>query len=102
MATKNTEEPMIQEEMKTTAPNDPWLETVSIRIPRHRKGEEEQHFVSVNGKNFLVAMDGKMHDLPLPVAEIMQAWLDNEVKVDEYKEKIEAKLGDTINGIKVI
>ena len=101
MATKKTEEPVIQEEVKTEAPKDAWQETVSVRVPRHRTGEEEQHYVCINGKAFLVAMDGKVHDLPLPVAEAMQNWLDNEAKVEDLKEKIEKKV-DTINGIKVI
>lgn len=101
MEEKKTEEPMIQEEKQIEAPMDPWLQTVSIFIPRHRKGEEEQHFCSVNGRAFLVALDGQVHNLPLPIAEIMQAWMANEAKVDAMKEKIEERV-QSINGIKVI
>lgn len=102
MATKRivkdevVETPVMEDQLNT----DPWDTMVEIMIPRHRHGEEEYKFVSVNDIRALVHLDGKVHKLPLPIAEAMTQYLAGEDKVEEYKDTIPNET--TLNGIPVL
>lgn len=105
MATKKT--PLIQDEIVTEEEKtadignqDPWTVYETIKIPRHKQGEEEQHYVCINDRKVLVALDGKDHRLPLPIAAAMKDWMAGQDAIEEYMEQIP---NDTfINGIPVV
>lgn len=100
MATKKTEPEVVEEQPAVEKPTSAWDEIVDVRVPRHRPGEEEQHYVCVNGIARLVELDGKLHHLERPIAEAMLIWMDGEEKVDEMLEHIPNDR--EINGIKVV
>lgn len=79
---------------------NPWDVEVDILVPRHRHGEEEFKLVCVNDRRALVKLDGKMHRLPLPIAEAMSVFLAGEDKVEEFKDEIPNET--EFNGIPVL
>jgi hypothetical protein len=53
-------------------------------VPRKPKGEEQQEYVCINDRRFTVPTDGKMHELPRPIAEILQQHIDAEAEADDF------------------
>lgn len=88
--------PTLEEELN----QDPWDTMVEIMIPRHRHGEEEYKYVCVNDIRALVHLDGRVHKLPLPIAEAMSQFIAGEDKVEEYKDTIPNET--MLNGIPVL
>lgn len=48
-----------------------WDEMVEIKLPRANKGEEQNVYVSVNGRNYLINKGVKV-SVPKPVAEVLK------------------------------
>ena len=72
------------EEAAAPVKKDAWDETVEMIVPRKPKGEEQQEYICINDRRFTVPTDGKMHKLPLPVAEILQQHIDAEYEADDF------------------
>ena len=72
------------EPVEDVAEVDPWDEKVTMFVPRKPKGEEQQEYVCINDRRFTVPTDGKVHELPRPVAEIMQQHIDAEAEADDF------------------
>jgi hypothetical protein len=68
---------------------DPWLEMVKMYVPKKPKGEEQQYYICVNERRYLVPANGKLQELPLPVAEVLTNSLEKEDEADEYAESIQ-------------
>ncbi len=83
-AAEETMEPVEDVAAEETAAKDPWDETVEMIVPRKPKGEEQQEYICINDRRFTVPTDGKMHKLPLPVAEILQKHIDAEYEADDF------------------
>lgn len=69
MATKKTEEVMVEE---TNVEYDPWKDMVEITLPRHPKNEQNFQFVAVNDRRFQVPRSGKPVSVPRPVYEVLR------------------------------
>lgn len=69
-------------------PQDPWKQTVKMVVPRKPKGEEQQYYICVNDVRYMVPANGKMQELPLPIAEILMDSLEMEEEAEEYAEHI--------------
>lgn len=50
---------------------NPWEDKRVITLPRHGKNEQNFQFVSVNDRHFQTPRDGKPHEVPLPVYEVL-------------------------------
>lgn len=50
---------------------DPWKIRRTVTLQRHRPNEETTQFVSVNDRHFQVPRDGRPHEVPLPVYEVL-------------------------------
>jgi hypothetical protein len=74
--------------------NDPWLETVKMIVPKKPKGDDPQYYICVNDRRYLVPADGKVQELPLPIAEALQKSLDDEDAADEYAASIPNMTGE--------
>ena len=57
------------------------MENVQVYLPRGRTGEEQQVFVAVNGRRFLVPR-GRQVSLPAYVAEMLQGVLMQEKRYE--------------------
>lgn len=88
-------------EAQVTLPDeiDPWSIIEDVVVPRSRRGEEEYQYVAVNGHRTYVHLDGKIHKLPQPFAEVMRNLIDDLNRVDDYIDKIEPR--KSRNGIEV-
>ena len=83
-AAEETLEPVEDVAAEETAAKDSWDELVSMYVPRKPKGEEQQEYICINDRRFTVPTDGKVHELPRPVAEIMQQHIDAEAEADDF------------------
>ena len=98
METKKTTAPEVkEEELETAAAEeqaakkatvDPWDEEVEMFVPRKPKGDDQQYYVCVNDRRFVVPANGKRQKLPRPIAEVLQTGLDDEAAAEEYAEHI--------------
>jgi hypothetical protein len=73
---------------------DPWKETVSMIVPKKAKGDEQQYYICVNDVRYLVPANGKMQELPVPVAEALKNSLEMEDAADEYAASIPNMTGE--------
>ena len=85
---KNQETVVKPEEQVT----DPWRVKKMISMPRHKKGEQDFQFVSVNGRTFQVPLRGGEVEVPLPVYEALMNAREAEDYAAERKEAIETAL----------
>lgn len=105
MATKKSvtemkEEDVVKEQTaEEPAEKDPFLETVEMIVPRKPRGEEQQYYVCINDRRYMVPANGQMQKLPKPVALILQDLLDAEWKAEEYAEHIPNRAAEQINAI---
>ena len=102
MATKKTEKPAeaaaaevnneaaeaLKEAEEQNRPKDPWDETVSMLVPRKPKGEDQQYYICVNDRRYMVPANNKVQELPLPIAEILKDSLVMEEEAEEFAESI--------------
>lgn len=56
---------------KNAVPNDPWSIMRTVTLPRHGANEEPLQWVSVNDRQMTVPRDGRPHEVPLPVYEVI-------------------------------
>jgi hypothetical protein len=75
-------------------PVDEWDETVEMVVPRKPKGEDQQYYICVNDRRFMVPADGKVQALPRPVAEILQESVQAEYAADDFADHIPNRSGD--------
>ena len=102
MATKKTvtetaeQLPELQaaEEQAQVQPVDPWSETVDMVVPRKPKGEEQQYYVCVNDRRYMVPANGKMQTLPKPIANILQDAIAAEYNAEDFADHIPNRSGD--------
>lgn len=106
MATRKTaakaEEPMNEEELfeetepaeEPERPVDAWSETVSMVVPRKPKGEDQQFYVCVNDRRYMVPANGKVQELPKPVAEVLRAAIEAEYAADDFADHIPNRSGE--------
>ena len=88
--TEVKKEEAIQEEIPETTEEeqDPWKEMVTVLVPRHHVGESENYYVCVNDRRFYIPRNGTRQELPLPIAEVLQASIEAEGKAEEFAEHI--------------
>ena len=99
MATRKTgaagaEEEVLTEATEQKAPiRDAWDETVEMIVPRKPKGEDQQYYICVNDRRYMVPANGRMQSLPRPIAEVLQESLDAEREADDYADSLPNKNG---------
>ena len=82
MATKKTEESVIEETKTQETKYDPWQDMVEITLPRHPKNEQNFQFVAVNDRRFQVPRSGRPVKVPRPVYEVLM----NSAEMRDYAE----------------
>ena len=73
---------------------DPWDELVPVVVPRKPKGEDQQFYVCVNDRRWMVPANGKTQQLPRPVAEILQESIQAEYAADDFADHIPNRSGE--------
>ena len=69
-------------------PADPWQEEMEVIVPRKPKGEDQQYYVCVNDRRFMIPADGKMQKMPKPIAEVLLASIESDAQADDFADKI--------------
>lgn len=94
MATKKNaeeirEETAAAEEVKPAeAPKDEWDEEIEMIVPRKAKGDDQQYYVCVNDRRFLIPANGKAQKLPKPIALVLQESLAAEVAAEDFADNM--------------
>lgn len=86
-----------QEEAKAenaAKPKDAWEEEVTMVVPRKPRGEDQQYYICVNDRRYLVPADGKVQKLPRPVAEVLQESLQADAEADDFADHIPNRSGE--------
>ena len=87
------EEVLEQETAEETEPADEtastWDQKVTVLVPR--KSKHDYYYVCVNDRRFEIPADGKAHEMPLPIAEILQQTIEAENKAMDFAEGIPNK-----------
>lgn len=106
MATKKETETVKPEAAEAPAkaealvtPADPWDETVEMVVPRRPKGEEQQYYICVNDRRYVIPADGKRQKLPQPVAEVLQASIDAEYAADDFADQMNRDAAEAARGL---
>ena len=102
MATKKETETVKPEAAKAeepVIPEDPWDETVEMVVPRRPKGEEQQYYICVNDRRYVIPADGKRQKLPQPVAEVLQASIDAEYAADDFADQMNRDAAEAARGL---
>lgn len=95
MATKKkaevTEEEVLEqaEAEGTVAEEKPaskWDEKKTVMVPR--KSKWDYYYVCVNDRRFEIPADGKAHEMPLPIAEVLEQTLEAENVAQDFAEGI--------------
>lgn len=104
MATKKTvkaeteeqllEQPAEEQIQEKTAPMDEWDEEVEIVVPRKPKGEDQQFYVCVNDRRFLIPADGKVQKMPKPIADVLKAAIEAEYEAEDFADHIPNRSGE--------
>ena len=63
-----------------------WDVIVTVRTPR--KSKHDFYYVCVNDRRFEIPADGKEHEMPLPIAEVLMQTLDAEAAADDFAEGV--------------
>ena len=63
-----------------------WDEMKTVRTPR--KSKHDFYYVCVNDRRFEIPADGKEHEMPLPIAEVLLQTLDAEAAADDFAEGV--------------
>ena len=92
-AAQETEQVTAQEPAQEAAqvpekPKSKWDQKVKIYVPRKGKGDDQSWMVMVNDRIMYVPANGKMQELPLPIAKVLQAAVDAEAEAEEYANKV--------------
>lgn len=102
MATKKTEvksetaeqlleQPEEKQEEKTV---NPWDEQVAVIVPRKPKGEDQQFYVCVNDRRFMIPANGKEQLLPKPIAEVLLEAIEADYEAQDFAENIPNRSGE--------
>ena len=83
---KEAEEAAQAEETEAEKPASEWDEYVEMYVPRKPKGDDQQYYVCVNDRRFMVPANGKVQSLPKPVALILQDGIAAEEAAAEFAE----------------
>lgn len=102
MATKKATETVKDEEIMTPdaaeeqakTPTDPWDEKVNVIVPRKPHGEEQQYYICVNDRRFVVPANGKQQALPRPIAEVLVSSLEAESEAEDFVDRIPNRNGE--------
>lgn len=104
MATKKTvkaeteeqllEQPAEEQTQEKTAPVDEWDEEVEMVVPRKPKGEDQQFYVCVNDRRFLIPADGKVQKMPKPIADVLKAAIEAEYEAEDFADHIPNRSGE--------
>jgi hypothetical protein len=73
---------------------DEWDETVDMVVPRKPRGEDQQYYICVNDRRYLVPADGKVQTLPKPVAEVLRESIEADAEADEFADHIPNRSAD--------
>ena len=73
---------------------DPWQNSVSMIVPRKPKGEDQQYYVCVNDRRYMIPANGQMQELPQPIAEVLQESLQAEYAADDFADHIPNRSGE--------
>ena len=93
-ADKNLEVAEAAVEKEIPEVKDPWEEKIPMVVPRKPKGEDQQYYICVNDRRFMVPANGKVQELPKPVAEVLQESLQAEYDADDYADHIPNRSGE--------
>ncbi len=101
-AAQETEQVTAQEPAQETAqvpekPKSKWDQKVKIYVPRKGKGDDQSWMVMVNDRIMYVPANGKMQELPLPIAKVLQAAVDAEAEAEEYANKVTEEAMNAVN-----
>lgn len=86
-------DPKLINELPEEPKKDSWSEMVNIIVPRRPRGEDQFYYICVNDRRFQIPADGKMQQLPKPVAEILEQSLAAEAAADKFAEEIPNNTG---------
>ena len=86
-------DPKLINELPEGPKTDSWSEMVNIIVPRRPRGEDQFYYICVNDRRFQIPADGKMQQLPKPVAEILEQSLAAEAAADKFAEEIPNNTG---------
>lgn len=88
-AAQETEQVTAQEPAQVPEkPKSKWDQKVKIYVPRKGKGDDQSWMVMVNDRIMYVPANGKMQELPLPIAKVLQAAVEAEAEAEEYANKV--------------
>ena len=99
MATKKTEvteDVKLEEAKQEEVQADPWAEEKEMIVPRKPRGEEQQYYVCVNDRRFIVPANGKMQKLPKPIAQALQDSLDADAEAYEFMDSMPNHSGEDV------
>ena len=93
---KAEEAPVTAEEPVAEEPKaaDPWSEMLDVVVPRKPKGEDQQWYVCVNDRRYLVPANGKQQQLPKPVAQVLLDAIQAEYAAEDFADHIPNKSGE--------
>ena len=80
------EEEIREDAEEVNRPASAWDIKVTVRTPR--KSKHDFYYVCVNDRRFEIPADGKEHEMPKPIAEVLQQTLDAEAAADDFAEGI--------------
>ena len=92
MATKKKPE-VSEEELEQEVPGeaeekpakkDKWAQMETVTTPRKQK--HDYYYVCVNDRRFEIPADGKPHEMPLPIAEVLQQTIEAEYAAQDFAE----------------
>lgn len=84
-------------EAEVPAEVDPWDIEVEMIVPRKPRGEDQQYYVCVNDRRFLIPANGTVQKLPRPIAEILRSSLEAEAVADDFADHIPNRSGEQPN-----
>ena len=95
-AKKNTtsEDEILQEAPavpeKTEEPKaNKWDQMETVRVPR--KSKHDFYYVCVNDRRIEIPADGKEHEMPHPIAEVLRQTIEAEYAAEDFAEHIPNK-----------
>lgn len=76
---EKTEEPKVNK----------WDQMETVRVPR--KSKHDFYYVCVNDRRFEIPADGKEHEMPHPIAEVLRQTIEAEYAAEDFAEHIPNK-----------
>jgi len=88
----------IDAEMINKAPESvesAWDRNMKVIVPRKPKGEDQNYYICINDRRFLLPANGKEQELPEPVAKVLLESLEAENEADDFMDQIPNRAGET-------